>query len=81
MDRNDYTNLPDGVYEFKTYMDETIIGIPYKGIATVIDEYFYIPPLKISELNNSNDSIEFKISVGILISINPDIIDNHKKIK
>ena len=80
MDVNDYMLLPDGVYEFKTYMDETIIGIPYKGADSSGGRYI-IPVSKIQELNNSIASLEVKIEEGLLIPINPDVIDDVTKIR
>lgn len=78
MDVNEYMLLPDGVYEFKTYMDETIVGIPYKGSDSSGRKYI-IPVSKIHDLNNSKATLEEKIRDGILIPINTDVIDEYIK--
>lgn len=73
--------LKDGMYEFITYMDEKIIGIPYHANSPGLENCYIIPPNKMKEFNESSLSIEEKISFGLLIYINPAVIDECNKLK
>lgn len=81
MDSTEFTLLPDGIYEFTTYMDEKIMGIPH--VFTIADRihYFVIPESSLHYYHELECSVEEKISMGLLIPLNIDIIDEHKKIK
>lgn len=81
MDVNEYINLADGVYEFTTYMDEKIVGIPTSDIISGKQQYFIIPISKITEFNTSNIKIEEKLNRKIVELINPDVIDIYMKIQ
>lgn len=81
MDLIEFSLLHDGVYEFITYMDQTIVGIPYSDIVDGFQNSYTIPTLRIKEHNESQLSTIEKIESGILIPINPDVIDDYKKIR
>ena len=80
MDFNEFNLLEDSVYEFITYMDEKIVGIPFSDDNNTLRECYVIPPLKMNEFNESTLSIVERLELGQLIPINPDVIDETNKI-
>jgi hypothetical protein len=78
MKLNEFMFLPDGIYEFTTYMDETITGIPYTWHNNN-NQTFVIK--NIEKHNNAGLSIEMQIVSGILLAINVDTVDEFKRIK
>ena len=81
MKLDDFILLSDGIYEFITYMDEIIVGIPYSKNISGVQRCYVIPPSKIKEFNDTNSSFEEKIALGLLIAVNPDVIDVNTKIR
>lgn len=81
MDFNEFSLLEDGEYEFITYMDEKFVGVPYSENATGLENCYVIPLSKMKEFNETKLPIVERVAVGLLIPINPDVIDECKKIR
>ena len=80
MEFNEFTLLEDGVYEFITYMDEKLVGIPFSDNSKGAEMCFIIPHYRIKEFKESRLTIDEKVENGQLISINPNVVDEHKKL-
>jgi hypothetical protein len=81
MESNQFTSLTnDAIYKFTTYMDETIEGIPYTENIDGLQNFYVILAPKARDFINSKLLIAEKVRLGIMIPINPDIIDEYEKI-
>lgn len=81
MESNQFSSLPlDAMYKFKTYMDETIVGIPYTDNIDGLQKYYIILETKIGDFINSKFLIAEKVRLGLMIPVNPDVIDEYEKI-
>jgi hypothetical protein len=80
MKNSEFETLPlNKIYEFITYADEKIIGIPYvdyaQSVSTINKRYYIVPGNKIMQLNQGGLTLEQKLNEGVFIPINPDVID------
>lgn len=81
MDFDTFSSLPlDFTFQFVTYLDETITGIPFVDNSNDLRKCYVIPATKAREFINSKLLISEKIQLGILIPINLDVVDDYKKI-
>jgi hypothetical protein len=74
MEKTDFIFLRDGIYEFHTYVGEKIIGIP---TSDTDNQCYIIRPNKIKDYNIHNGSNIEKMKEGIMISIDPEIIEEY----
>ena len=83
MESNEFMRLggENAIFEFTTYMDEKITVIAYSEVEGNIWKYYVIPFSKLQELNSSRETTEEKIKKGILIPVNPEVIEVHNKIR
>ena len=76
---NEFDFLPEGIYEFITYMDEKVVGVPITIPSDNKMNCYVIPPKKRDEYFTSVASIDQNVNAGLIIPINPEVIDEHTK--